>query len=138
MNARWVMRGGAVAATLTMIAAGGVAPTVAPASAAAGRTGPAVTQHYTGTRGVARLVPRSARPATEAPARAFPKGARRLPSGRFSATEAAPRALVAAGAATPAPSPVVTFNAASSRDSELTHYNLQFHPPAPGTRQRRG
>jgi len=132
------MRGGAVAATLTMIAAGGVAPTVAPASAAAGRTGPAVTQHYTGTRGVARLVPRSARPATEAPARAFPKGARRLPSGRFSATEAAPGALVAAGAATAAPSPVVNFNGVSSRDSEFTNYNLEFEPPDQGLCQGHG
>ena len=138
MNARWLMRGGAVAATLTMIAAGGVAPTVAPASAAAGRTGPAVTQHYTGTRGVARLVPRSARPATEAPARAFPKGARRLPSGRFSATEAAPGALVAAGAATAAPSPVVNFNGVSSRDSEFTNYNLEFEPPDQGLCQGHG
>ena len=137
MNARWLMRGGAVAATLTMIAAGGVAPTVAPASAAAGRTGPAVTQHYTGTRGVARLVPRSARPATEA-ARAFPKGARRLPSGRFSATEAAPGAPAAAGAATAAPSPLVNFNGVSSRDSEFTNYNLEFEPPDQGLCQGHG
>lgn len=43
------MRGGAVAATLTMIAAGGVAPTVAQASAAKGHPGPAA-MHYTGTR----------------------------------------------------------------------------------------
>src|SRR5215468_8421606 len=138
MNARWLMRGGAVAATLTMIAAGGVAPTVAPASAAAGRTGPAVTQHYTGTRGVARLVPRSARPATEAPARAFPKGARRLPSGRFSATEAAPGAPAAAGAATAAPSALVNFNGVSSRDSEFTNYNLEFEPPDQGLCQGHG
>ena len=138
MNARWLMRGGAVAATLTMIAAGGVAPTVAPASAAAGRTGPAVTQHYTGTRGVARLVPRSARPATEAPARAFPKGARRLPSGRFSATEAAPGAPPAAGAAAAAPSALVNFNGVSSRDSEFTNYNLEFEPPDQGLCQGHG
>ncbi len=137
MNHRRLIQGGAAAATLAMIAAAGLVPTVAQASAARGRAGPAVT-HYTGTRGVARLVPRSVRPATSAPARAFPRGARRLPSGRFSATETMPRSPAPAGAATATSSPLVNFNGVSSRDSQFTNYNLMFEPPDQGLCQGNG
>ena len=140
MSARRLMLGGAVATTLTMIA-GVTAPAVAQASAAHtsvahasaadGQAGPAVT-HYPGTRGMARLLPRKVRHATSAPARAFPKGARRLPSGRFSATEAVPRSAASAGAATASSSPLVNFNGVSSRDSQFTNYNAEFEPPDQG------
>jgi hypothetical protein len=83
--------GVAVAAGLATIASG-LAPAVAQASAPAGGRAPAVT-HYTGTPGVARLLPRRlpAAPVSAVPRR-INKGARRLPSGHFSAAEAVPRA----------------------------------------------
>src|ERR1700687_6155055 len=62
----------AVAASLATIAAG-LAPAVAQASASGGSPAPAVT-HYTGTPGVARLVPRSA-PAAGTPSALPPRGA---------------------------------------------------------------
>src|SRR5579863_6293006 len=136
MKTRWLMLGGAAVCALAMMAAGGAAPAVAQASAAASRGGLAVT-YYPGARGVARLVPRSLRPANAAPVRAFPKGARRLPSGRFSATEAVPGG-VAAGVAAATRSPLVSFNGVSSRDSEFTNYNLEFEPPDQGLCQGHG
>ncbi|HLX47155.1 MAG TPA: hypothetical protein VKS82_02375 [Streptosporangiaceae bacterium] len=136
MKTRWLMLGGAAVCALAMMAAGGAAPAVAQASAAASRGGLAVT-YYPGARGVARLVPRSLRPANAAPVRAFPKGARRLPSGRFSATEAVPGG-VAAGVAEATRSPLVSFNGVSSRDSEFTNYNLEFEPPDQGLCQGHG
>jgi hypothetical protein len=131
MKTRRLISGGAVVATMALIAAGGVVPMVAQASAAGGRAGPAV-MHYTGTPGVARLLPRTPRPATTAPARAFPRGARRLPSGQFSATEAVPRTLTAAGAAAATIRPRVNFNGVSSRDSQFTNFNAMFEPPDQG------
>jgi hypothetical protein len=131
MKIRRLIPGGAVVASLALITAGGVVPTVAQASAARGGAGP-VVMHYTGTTGVARLLPRNPRPANKAPARAFPKGARRLPSGRFSATEAIPRIATTAGAATATIAPRVNFNGVSSRDSQFTNYNLKFEPPDQG------
>jgi hypothetical protein len=91
---------------------------------------PAVT-HYSGTHGVARLLPAGG-PAgkTSAPAQVFPRGARRLPAGRFSPRESVP---VAGAAATTATSrPVSDFNGVSSRDSQFTNYNLKFEPPDQG------
>ena len=79
--------GVAVAASLATVAAM-LAPAVAQASASGGSPSPAVT-HYTGTPGVARLVPRH-QPAVGAPS--APRVARRLPSGHFSAAEAMPGA----------------------------------------------
>jgi hypothetical protein len=136
MKTRRLIPAGAVVATLALITAGGVVPTVAQASAASGHAGPAVT-HYTGTRGVARLLPRQVRHAKSAPARAFPKGARRLSSSKFSATEAVPRASLSAGegaaaAAAATSSPGVNFNGVSSRDSQFTNYNAEFEPPDQG------
>ena len=131
MKTRRLIPGGVAAVALALIAAGGVVPTVAQASAAGGRAGPAV-MHYAGTRGVARLLPRSPRPATPGPARAFLRGARRLPPGRFSATEAVPRARTAGGAAAAASSPLVNFNGVSSRDSQFTNFNAKFEPPDQG------
>src|SRR5215469_18294150 len=78
----------AAAAALATIAAG-LAPAAAQL-APRGSAAPAVTR-YNGTRGVTHLVPRTARHAPgSGPARMFPKGARRLPSGHFSALEAVP------------------------------------------------
>jgi hypothetical protein len=131
MKTRRLISGGAVVATMALIAAGGVVPAVAQASAAGGRTGPAVI-HYTGTPGVARLLPRTPRPATTGPARAFPRGARRLPSGHFSATEAVPRTRTAAGVAAATIRPRVNFNGVSSRDSQFTNFNAMFEPPDQG------
>jgi hypothetical protein len=124
--------GVAVAAGLATIAAM-LAPTAAQASASGGSPAPAVT-HYTGTPGVARLVPGSApTAASSAATRVVPRGARRLPSGHYSATEAMPGASAsAAAAATTASSPVVNFNGVSSRDSQFTNYELMFEPPDQG------
>ena len=137
MKTRRLIPGGAVAAALALIAAGGVVPTVAQASAAGGRAGPAV-MHYAGTRGVARLLPRSPRPATSGPTRAFARGARRLPSGRFSATEAVPRTRTAGDAAAAASSPIANFNGVGSRDSQFTNFNAKFEPPDQGLCQGNG
>jgi hypothetical protein len=114
--------GVAVAASLATIAAM-LAPAVAQASASGGSPSPAV-MHYTGTPGVARLVHRHkpAVGASSAP-RVFRRGARRMPSGHFSAAEAVPGApapaSVAAAAATG--SALVNFNGVSSRDSQFTN-----------------
>jgi len=132
MKIRRLIPGGAVVASLALITAGGVVPTVAQASAARGGGAGPVVMHYTGTAGVARLLPRNPRPANTAPARAFPKGARRLPSARFSATEAVPRTATTAGAAAATVAPRVNFNGVSSRDSQFTNYNLKFEPPDQG------
>ena len=114
-----------------MIAAG-LAPTVAQASASGSSPAPAVT-HYTGTPGVARLVPRRT-PAVGTPLATVPRGARRLPSGHFSATEAVPGAPApaAAAAAATTSSALVNFNGVSSRDSQFTNYEQTFEPPDQG------
>ncbi len=131
--------GVAVAASLATIATG-LAPTVAQASAPGGSPAPAVT-YYTGTPGVARLVPRSAPAATpaatSAATRLVPRGARRLPSGTFSATEAVPggsgsAAASALGAAAATRSPLVNFNGLSSLDSQVTNFDAMFEPPDQG------
>jgi hypothetical protein len=123
--------GVAVAASLTMIAAG-LAPTVAQASASESGPAPTVT-HYTGTPGVARLVPRRT-PAVGTPLAPRPRGARRLPSGHFSATEAVPdaAATTAAAAAGARSSALVNFNGVSSRDSQFTNFEQTFEPPDQG------
>src|SRR5487761_1387300 len=133
MRTRRLMLGAAVAASLATTAAG-LAPAAVQASAArGGRDGgaPAVT-YYSGTRGVARLMPAGG-PAGGAagPVRAFPRGARRLPSGRFSPRETVPVATAPATAAT-VTRPVSNFNGVSSRDSQFTNYNLKFEPPDQG------
>ena len=124
----------AVAASLATIAAM-LVPTVAQASASGGSPSPAV-RHYTGTAGVARLVPRH-KPAVGAPSasRVVPRGVRRLPSGHFSAAEAAPSApaTASAAAATAATSAaLVNFNGVSSRDSQFTNFEQTFEPPDQG------
>ena len=126
--------GVAVAAGLATIAAM-LAPAAAQASASGGSPSPAVT-HYTGTRGVARLVPRH-KPAVGAPSalRVVPRGARRLPSGHFSAAEAVPgasAATAAAAAAAATSSSRVSFNGVSSRDSQFTNFEQTFEPPDQG------
>jgi len=126
--------GVAMAASLATIA-GMLAPAVAQASASGGGPSPAVT-HYTGTPGVARLVPRH-KPAVGAPSasRMVTKGIRRLPSGHFSAAEAVPGASApapAAAAATATSSALVNFNGVSSRDSQVTNFNQKFEPPDQG------
>src|SRR5487761_1362757 len=133
MRTRRLMLGAAVAASLATTAAG-LAPAAVQASAArGGRDGgaPAVT-YYSGTHGVARLMPAGG-PAGGAagPVRAFPRGARRLPSGRFSPRETVPVATAPATAAT-VTRPVSNFNGVSSRDSQFTNYNLKFEPPDQG------
>lgn len=124
--------GVAVAASLATIATG-LAPTVAQASASGGSPTPVVT-NYTGTPGVARLIPRHT-PALGAPSAVRPKGARRLPNSQFSAAEAVPGAPAlapAAAAAAATRSPLVNFNGVSSRDSQFTNYELKFEPPDQG------
>ena len=122
--------GVAVAASLATITAG-PAPAVAHASAPGNSMAPAVT-YYMGTPGVTRAVPRSAHATKPAAAmRVLPRGARRLPGGHFSATEAVPRAPAVAGAAA-AGSPQVNINGVSSLDSQVTNYNLKFEPPDQG------
>ena len=126
--------GVAVAASLATMTAM-IAPAVAQASAPGGSPSPAVT-HYTGTTGVARLVPRHT-PAAGAPSapRVLPIGARRLPSGHFSAAEAVPGARASASAAAAAAatsSALVNFNGVSSRDSQVTNFEQMFEPPDQG------
>jgi len=126
---RWL--GVAVAASLATIAAG-LAPTVAQAAASGSSPNPTDT-HYTGTTGVARLVPRRT-PALTTPAVTPSRGVRRLPNGHFSAAEAAPSAAApaAAAAATATASPLANFNGVSSRDSQFTNFELTFEPPDQG------
>jgi hypothetical protein len=126
---RWL--GVAAAASLATIAAG-LAPTVAQAAASGSSPNPAVT-HYTGTTGVARLVPRT-KPAVTTPLVTPSRGARQLPSGHFSAAEAAPStpASAAAAAATTTSSPLVNFNGVGSRDSQFTNFEQMFEPPDQG------
>ena len=127
---RWL--GVAVAASLVTVAAG-LAPTVAQAAASGSSPNPTVT-HYTGTTGVARLVPRK-KPAVTTPLMTHPRGVRRLPNGHFSAAEAAPQApasAAAAAAAATTSSPLVNFNGVSSRDSQFTNFELMFEPPDQG------
>ena len=125
--------GVAVAASLATIAAT-LMPAVAQASASGGSTSPAV-RHYTGTPGVARLVPRH-KPAAGASSvpRVVSRGARRLPSGHFSAAEAVPGAPASAAvaAATATSSARVNFNGVSSRDSQFTNFEQAFEPPDQG------
>jgi hypothetical protein len=122
--------GVAVAASLATITAG-PAPAVAHASVPGNSMAPAVT-YYTGTPGLTRLVPRTVHAAKPAAGmRALPRGARRLPAGHFSATEAAPRAPAVTAAAA-ASSPQVNINGVSSLDSQVTNYNLKFEPPDQG------
>jgi hypothetical protein len=128
----WV--GVAAAASLATIAAM-LVPTVAQAAASGGRPSPAV-RHYTGTREVARLVPRHKPAAGVSSAqRVAPLGARRLPSGHFSAAEAVPGASAPASAAAVAAakgSALVNFNGVSSRDSQVTNFEQTFEPPDQG------
>ena len=127
--------GVAAAASLAMIAAG-LAPAAqasalrGPAPAPGGSAAPAVT-YYKGTPGVARLLPRRV-VVTSGPARPFPRGARRLPSGHFSMSEAVPRAQAPTAAATATNSALVNVNGVSSLDSQVTNYNLKFEPPDQG------
>ena len=121
--------GVAVAATLATIATG-LAPAVAQASVPGGSP---VTYHA-GTRGVAKLMPRHV-PAAATPAATLPRGARRLPSGHYSATEAVPGVPASAatlGAAATTSSPLANFNGVSSRDSQFTNYEQTFEPPDQG------
>ena len=126
---RWL--GVAVAASLATIAAG-LAPTVAQAATSGSSPNPTVT-HYTGTTGVARLVPRT-KPAVTTPLVTPPRGARRLANGHFSAAEAAPSAPASAAAAAAATtsSPLVNFNGVGSRDSQFTNFEQMFEPPDQG------
>jgi hypothetical protein len=126
---RWL--GVAAAASLAMIAAG-LAPAVAQAATSGSSPNPAVT-HYTGTPGVARLVPRT-KPAVTTPLVTVPRGVRQLPNGHFSAAEAAPStpASAAAAAATTTSSPLVNFNGVGSRDSQFTNFEQMFEPPDQG------
>ena len=124
------MGGLAVAVGLATIAAG-LVPTVARASAPGASPVPAVTQ-YTGTPGVARLVPRTT-PAAGAPSAPGPTAARRLPSGHYSATETMPAAPASAAAAAAATSSaLVNFDGVSSRDSQFTNFEQTFEPPDQG------
>jgi hypothetical protein len=127
--------GVAVAASLATIAAM-LAPAVAQASTSGGSPAPAV-RHYTGTVGLARLVPRHQPAAAKPGPQPAPRGARRLPSGHYNATEAVPGTPTAAAAAAPAAAAatrraVVNFNGVSSRDSQFTNFNAKFEPPDQG------
>ena len=84
------------------------------------------------TRGAAPQVHRVASAARQAASAATSKGARRLPSA--SARTASPASAVVASAATSAAKGRVlhNFNGVSSRDSEVTNFNLRFEPPDQG------
>jgi hypothetical protein len=126
---------GGLGVAVSLAVAAGLAPAVAQASVAGHQPSPVVT-HYTGTTGVAKLLPRTkpATPPSAAPAQTRPRGARRLPARYFSARESAPAvAAPAAAAATAAtPAPLVNFNGVSSRDSQFTNYEQTFEPPDQG------
>ena len=133
----------AVAAALATIAAG-LVPAAAQL-APRGGTAPAATHgtvtQYTGTRGVAHLVPRTARHSPRSgPARVFAKGARRLPADHFSALEAVPvaRSSAAPASAAATAATLSNFNGTSSKDSEFTNYGLEFEPPDQGLCQGNG
>ncbi|HEV3295095.1 MAG TPA: hypothetical protein VG123_39455, partial [Streptosporangiaceae bacterium] len=76
-------------------------------------------------------MPRTA-PAAGTPSALRPRGARRLPSGHFSATERVPGAPAPAAAVAATVSPLVNFNGVSSRDSQFTNYEQTFEPPDQG------
>jgi hypothetical protein len=100
-----------------------------------------VVTHYKGTPGVAHLVPRHKPAAATAPSAPVPRGARRLPHGHFSASEAVPAPLASAAAATATAtktSALVNFNGVSSRDSQFTNFELKFEPPDQGLCQGNG
>ena len=134
MNVSRVGRlGVAAAASLATIAAM-LVPTVAQASASGGSPSPAV-RHYTGTPGVARLVPRH-KPgagASSAPG-VVPEGFAgcRLASSRRRRRCPARRPASAAAAAAATSSALVNFNGVSSRDSQVTNFEQTFEPPDQG------
>jgi hypothetical protein len=123
---------GGLGVAVSMAVAAGLAPAVAQASVA-GQPAPVVT-HYTGTTGVARLLPRTkpAAPASAAPAQTRPRGARRLPGRYYSARESVPAVSAPAAATATQASPLANFNGVSSRDSQFTNYELTFEPPDQG------
>ena len=127
----------AAASGLALIAAG-LAPAAAAHVTPRASAAPAVT-HYTGTTGVARLVPRTARHAAGA-ARMTLRGVRLLPAHTFSATERVPHAPAAAAprAAAATATTLSNFNGVSSRDSQFTNYNLEFEPPDQGLCEANG
>jgi len=121
------MLGAAVAASVAT-AASGLAPAAGQASARGSGGAPPVT-YYAGTRGVARLLPRTA-PAGGASATPLrSRAARSLPSGTFAPRETVP--VASAPAATTAAT-LHNFNGVSSLDSQVTNYNLKFEPPDQG------
>jgi hypothetical protein len=123
---------GGLGVAVSLAVAAGLAPAVAQASVAGSQPAPVIT-HYTGTTGVAKLLPRT-KPAaspTAAPIQTRPRGARRLPARHFSARESAPT-MAAPAAATATAAPLVNFNGVSSRDSQVTNYELMFEPPDQG------
>lgn len=122
--------GVAAAASLALSAAMCV-PAAAQASAATGSSAPAAT-YYSGTSGVARLMPRTASaPVPSSAARVIARGARRLPSA-ISARETVPAAAGSAAGTGPTASALADFNGVSSRDSQFTNYNQEFEPPDQG------
>jgi hypothetical protein len=132
---------GGLGVAVSMAVAGGLAPAVAQASVAAGHQPAPVVTHYTGTSGVTRLLPRTkpAAPASVAPARTRPRGARRLPARYFSVRESVPAvAAPAAAAAATHASLLANFNGVSSRDSQFTNYEQTFEPPDQGLCQGNG
>jgi hypothetical protein len=129
MLTRRLMFGVAVAASLATAAAG-LTPTVV--QAAAGATSAPKVTYYHGTRGTARLLSRSiAQSPASAASLLRPRGARRLPSAAFSPRESVP---VTSGprVAAVTTEPLVNMNGVSSRDSQVTNYNLKFEPPDQG------
>jgi hypothetical protein len=124
------MLGVAMAASLATTATA-LTPAVVQASAGGSGGGAPGVTYYTGTHGVTRLLARNAPSGASAtPLRA--RGARRLPSGRFSPGETVPVASRSGGAAATTAAPIANFNGVSSRDSQFTNYNLKFEPPDQG------
>ena len=118
----------AAAAGLALIA-GVLAPAAAAHVTPRGSAVSAVTQ-YKGTMGVAKLVPRSARPAMGATTMTQ-RGARLLHT--YSTAESVPRvAGAAASGAAATASTLANFNGTSSRDSQFTNFNQEFEPPDQG------
>ena len=124
---------GGLGLAVSLAAAAALAPAVAQASVA-GNSPALVVTHYTGTTGVAKLLPRT-RPSAApsgAPVQIRPRGARRLPGRHFSARASAPAVAAPAAAATTTAAPLANFNGVSSRDSQFTNYELTFEPPDQG------
>ena len=125
------MLGVAMAASLATTATA-LTPAVVQASARGSGSGAPAVRYYAGTHGVTRLLARNAPASAGTASPLRPRGARRLPSGRFSPRETVPVASRSGGAAGTTAAPLANFNGVGSLDSQVTNYNQKFEPPDQG------